>query len=116
MHINKKAGTAQLEFSLCFGAGLCQGRGDTYTLPLSLDSSFKGGRTVSVLVNFIRVSKTVSVQTTATDHEFRGRDEKKKVSLTYFSSIVTNPLTASREGLKFCVSAGGMEFGRNKQK
>ena len=67
------------------------------------------------LVSLERVVKTVSLQTTGTDQEFGGWDEKK-VSLTYFSSIVTNPLAASREGLKFCVSAGGMEFGRNKQK
>lgn len=104
--LTKHMGTTQLRFSLCFGAGWSQGRQDTYTLPLSLALSFKGGR---------MMLWSMSLHTAGTDREFGGCDEwKKEVSLTYFSNIATRPLANSREELKFCASAGGKKFGRNK--
>lgn len=112
-HVSKKAGSAQLEFSLGFGAGLCQETGDADTLSgLELQ-----GRQNDVYLGQLGMSHEDNVPS---NYWHRPRiwrmGWKKKVSLTCFSSNVTNPLTASREGLKFCVSAGGMEFGRNKQK
>lgn len=73
--------------------------GDIYTLPLSLDLNFKGGRVTSVLVSLEGVVKTVSLQTTGTDQEF-GRWDENNGFLNIFLQYCNKPLCLQQERIR----------------